>query len=283
MTLARPASRTAASNGKSCSSRSLARPDVDGRLVQPALGHPVADHVLAGRDDTVGEDRALEAADVGAAERRREVRVLAVGLLDPAPARVARDVEDRRERVAGARREHPAADRRVDIASTRSGSQVAAAPIDCWKHGRVARQQPVERLLVDDRRDPEARLLDEVALDLVGERRDVRDLEVRRAGQAGDLADAVARAAPRPLAGSNAPVPTTSNDQTDPSWAIFSLERHPPERGRRRARRSAAIGVAVARHGRSPSALHRAGRQAADDLPLRDDVEERSPGRSQRP
>ena len=32
----------------------LARADVDRRLVEPALGQAVADHVLAGRDDAVG-------------------------------------------------------------------------------------------------------------------------------------------------------------------------------------------------------------------------------------
>ena len=42
----------------------------------------------------------LDAAHVGAPMRRRQVRVLAVGLLEPTPARVARDVEDRREGLA---------------------------------------------------------------------------------------------------------------------------------------------------------------------------------------
>ena len=90
----------------------LARPDVDRRLVQPALGEPVADEVLAGRDDARREVVALHAADVGDAELGREVRVLAVRLLDAAPARVARDVEHRGERVPAADREHPPADRR---------------------------------------------------------------------------------------------------------------------------------------------------------------------------
>ena len=96
-----PAWRTAASNGKSCSSRSSRGADVRRRLVEAALGQPVADHVLGRREHAVGEVGALERLDVGAAELGREVGVLAVGLLDPAPARVARDVEDGRQRVPG--------------------------------------------------------------------------------------------------------------------------------------------------------------------------------------
>ena len=80
----------------------LARADVGRRLVEAALGQPVADHVLGGGDDARREVGALERLDVGAAELGGEVRVLAVGLLDAAPARVARDVEDRGEGVAGA-------------------------------------------------------------------------------------------------------------------------------------------------------------------------------------
>ena len=95
------------------------------------------------------------AADVGAAELRREVRVLAVGLLDPAPARVAGDVEDGRERVARPGQQHPPADRRPPSPSTTSGSKLAAAPIDCWKHGAPQASRPWRHLLVDDRRDAE--------------------------------------------------------------------------------------------------------------------------------
>ena len=89
----------------------LTRTEVDGRLVEPALGQPVTDHVLAGGQHPVAEIGALELPDVRQAELGREVRVLAVGLLDPAPPRVARDVEDRAQRVAGAGRQHPPADR----------------------------------------------------------------------------------------------------------------------------------------------------------------------------
>jgi hypothetical protein len=52
----------------------------------------------------------------------------------------------------------------------------------------------VQALLVDDRRDPEPRLLHEEALDLVGQRRDCRKLEVGRARHARDLSDPGAQA-----------------------------------------------------------------------------------------
>ena len=146
----------------------LARADVDRRLVEAALGQAVADHVLARGEHAVGEVRTLQRRDVGAAELGGQVRVLAVGLLDPAPARVAGDVEDGRESVPGAGQRASAGGSSSAIAGTSSGSKLAAAPIDCWKHGARAGDEAVEALLVDDGRDPEARLLDEVALDRVG-------------------------------------------------------------------------------------------------------------------
>ena len=168
MTLAIPASRTAASNGNSCSSRSSRGADVGGGLVQPALGQTVADQVLAGGDDTDRSGRApWSAADIGHAEVGGEIRILAIGLLDPAPAWVAAMSRTGRQRMPCAGREHPSADRGRD-AATRSGSKLAAAPIDCWKHGASQASSPWRHLLVDDRRDAEAGLLDEVALDRVG-------------------------------------------------------------------------------------------------------------------
>ena len=136
--------------------------DVRRRLVQPALGQPMADHVLAGRDHAVGEVGALEGLDVRTAEHRGEVRVLAVGLLDPAPARVARDVEDRRERVAGAGQQHPPADRRGHRRDD-VGVEARGGADRLLEARRSPRDQAVQALLVDDRRDPESRLLDEVA------------------------------------------------------------------------------------------------------------------------
>jgi hypothetical protein len=59
---------------------------------------------------------------------------------------------------------------------------------------RVARDEPVQALLVDDGRDAQARALHEEALDLVGQRGDDGHREARRPGHARDLADARAQA-----------------------------------------------------------------------------------------
>ena len=168
----------------------LARADVGGGLVEPAFGQAVTDHVLAGRRHTVGQVRALERRDVGAAELRREVRVFPVGLLDPAPAWVARDVEHRCERLAGAGQQHPPTDRRCH---RRDGIGVEArrSPDRLLETGCLRGQQPMEALLVDDGRDPEPGAVDEVALDRIRGRRHLDRSHVRGTCQAGDLADAV--------------------------------------------------------------------------------------------
>src|SRR5207344_544651 len=75
----------------------LTRPDVDRGLVESALRESVADHVLAGGDHAVTQIGTLDRLDVGAAELRGKVRILAVRLLDPSPARIARDIKNRRE------------------------------------------------------------------------------------------------------------------------------------------------------------------------------------------
>ena len=119
----------------------LPRADVRGRPVHPALGESVADHVLAGGDHAGREIGPLQGANIGEPELGGEVRVLAVGLLDPAPARVATDVEDGTERMPRPGGEHPPADRRGD-GGDEAGSNVAAAPIDCWKQGAVQASRP---------------------------------------------------------------------------------------------------------------------------------------------
>ena len=89
----------------------LARAEVHRRLVEAAFGQAVADEVLAGGQHAVPQVGPLECPDVRGAELGAEVRVLAVGLLDATPARVAGDVEDRCQGVARPGREHPPADR----------------------------------------------------------------------------------------------------------------------------------------------------------------------------
>ena len=117
---------------------------------------------------------ALERRDVGAAQLGREVRVLAVRLLDAAPARVAADVEDR-ARAHGGRRSAASA----GGSSRRPRRRVAGSK----RRGRADRlleargvpgHQAVQALLVDDGRDAEPGLLDEVALDGVGRPRPPR-------------------------------------------------------------------------------------------------------------
>ena len=108
----------------------LARAEVHRRVVHPAFGQSVAEEVLAGRGDTVGEV-ALHAAHVRDAEPRREVRRLAVGLLGATPARVARDVEHGRERVPRAGRDHLVADDAADAFDAGPGSHALASPIAC--------------------------------------------------------------------------------------------------------------------------------------------------------
>ncbi len=172
----------------------LARPEVGRRLVEPALGEPVADEVLAGRDDAGGHVVALHPADVGDAELGREVGVLAIRLLDAAPARVAGGVEDRREREPAADREHAPADRGRDRLDE-LGVEGRRRADRLLERRRPAGEQAVERLLVEDRGDPEARLLDEVALDRVAGLGGARRIEVGRARDPADLAHARPRAA----------------------------------------------------------------------------------------
>ena len=208
---------------------------------------------------------------------RREVGILAVRLLDPAPARVAGDVEHGRERVPGADRQHPPPDRRRPSPRPapgrtppprRSTAGTTVAP-------RASRPWSVSSWRM--RRDAQPGLLDEEALDRVAGLGRPGGVEVRRPGHAADLADA--RSARRSAA---APGRARSRCRTarttTPSRAgRASRPASSARAGRRRAPRSAAR-----RRGSGPrsssSALHRAGRQAADDLALGDGVERRSPG-----
>ena len=165
----------------------LARPEVDRRLVEAALGEPVADEVLAGRDDPGGDVVALHPADVRDAELGGEVRVLAIGLLDAAPARVAGGVEDRGERQPAADGEHAPADRGRD-GLDELGVEGCRRADRLLERGRPAGEQAVERLLVEDRWDPESGLLDEVALDRVAGLGRAGGIEVGGARHAADLA-----------------------------------------------------------------------------------------------
>ena len=99
---------------------------------------------------------ALQPAHVRRAEHRDQVRVLADGLLDAAPAVVADDVEHRRESLVDAERGHVAADRGrhpLDEVGVEGGAPRDRRRVDRGAVGREAG----EALLVDDRRDAEPR------------------------------------------------------------------------------------------------------------------------------
>ena len=190
MTLAHPRVADGRLEGEELLVAQFARSDVRWGLVEPALRQAVADHVLRGGEYAIRQVRALECLDVGAAEFGRKVGVLAVGLLDPPPARVAGDVEDRREGVARAGQQHPAADRgscgRDDL-----GIEARGRTDRLLEARRGPGDEAVQALLVDDRRDPEPGLLLKETLDRVGRLRDLDRAQVGGAGQARDLADPV--------------------------------------------------------------------------------------------
>ena len=111
-------------------------------------GGGVPGEVLQGGDDA----GALQAPHVGGAEHRDEVGVLAHGLLDPAPAVVAHDVEHRREALVHADRRHVPPDRgghpldQVGVERRPPGDR---RRVDRGAEGR----EPGQALLVDQRRD----------------------------------------------------------------------------------------------------------------------------------
>ena len=157
--------------------------------------------------------------------------------------------------------------------------------VEAWRPrrstaGSRSRRGPcsaVEALLVDDGRDAQARLLDQVALDRVGQPGDLARAQVRRSREAGDLPDAVAERAPAAGRGRARPPSTTSNAQIAPSWASFSSSVIRPRRSATRSssRTARRIAVGAARGGIVASALSTdAGRQAADELALGEQVED---------
>ena len=188
MMLATPASRTAVSNGKSCSSRISRGTHVGRGLVQATFGQAVPHDVLGGRDHAILEGVSLDAADVGTAQLGRQVRVLAIRLLDAPPARIARHVKDRRQGLTGSRREHPPADgrrRRLDELRVPGRGRT-----DRLLEARsIPSEEAMQGLLVEDRGNPQPGLLDQEALHLVGKGSDLARLQVRPSGQARDLAD----------------------------------------------------------------------------------------------
>jgi hypothetical protein len=105
----------------------------------------------------------LDAADVGAADRPDQVRVLADRLLDPPPPQVARHVQHRGQALVDAERGHGGADRRAHALDER---RVEAGP-PAQRRGEDRRPpggQPRQALLVHQRRDAEPAARHDVAL-----------------------------------------------------------------------------------------------------------------------
>ena len=151
------------------------RPLAEGRRahVRPGLRLAVPGHVLQRGDHVPGRDRPaapLQAAHRRQAHPRHEVRVLAVGFLDAPPARVARHVHHRGEHLLRAAGPHLLRDHgegalhQVWVPRARQGDGLREA-------GRLLPLQPVQRLLVKDHGDAEARVVLHPPLDRVGELR----------------------------------------------------------------------------------------------------------------
>ena len=110
-------------------------PDRDLAVVQPSERAAVADEVLGAAVHAL----ALHAPHVGDAHPADELGILAVGLLQPPPAGVSGDVEDRRQGEAGADRSDLPPDRRGHLLdqlgiprggqADRLGERVAPGPI----------------------------------------------------------------------------------------------------------------------------------------------------------
>ena len=175
----------------------LAFGQVRRRPVHPAFGRAVADEVLGGGDHPVDEVVALQAPDERQAHLRHEVRVFAVGLLEPAPARITADVEHRRQALVGTDRAHLAADRVGDRAVVLRPERRGDTD-RLREHRGLARHQTRTDLLVDDGRDAEPGLEQE-PLHLVGEQRCCRGAEARRPAHPGDVTDAGTDQRGRPL------------------------------------------------------------------------------------
>ena len=111
---------------------------------------------------------ALEPAHRRDAELRDQVRVFAVGLLDASPARIARHVHHRRQRLvraAHARFLGRHREERFDQLRIERGAQADGLR----KAGGAVRGVAVQAFLVEHHRDAEAGVLDEELLDGVGQ------------------------------------------------------------------------------------------------------------------
>jgi hypothetical protein len=137
----------------------LARPDGGGGHVLPGVGHRVAEEVLGAGQHALAQVFSLHAAREGDAHGGDEVRILAVGLVDSAPAGIAGDVHDGRQRAEQTHGAHLAPH---DVRHLLHGIGVPRRrqPDRGGKVRKAARHHAVQSLVVEDRRDPEAGLGD---------------------------------------------------------------------------------------------------------------------------
>jgi hypothetical protein len=134
------------------------------RHVLAAFGHGIADEVLRGREYALAQVRPLQAARVGDAHGADEIGILAVGLAHPPPAWIAGHVHDRRQRLEQAHGPHLAPDD-VRHLFRRRGVPRRRKPDRGGERAEVGRHHAAHRFVVEDRRDLEPRLRDQVALD----------------------------------------------------------------------------------------------------------------------
>lgn len=159
-------------------------------MIHPTLGHGVSEKVLSCGDHAVPEIVALQASYIGGANPTDEVRVLAVGLLNPSPPGVASDIEDRRQGVAGADGHHLPPDGLRHLGDERLIPRGGESD-GLWELCGVACAIPGCGLLVDHDGDAEAGPLYRHPLDLVHQLRACGRTETSRRTDAGHMADAV--------------------------------------------------------------------------------------------
>ena len=162
-------------------------------MVQSAVARRVAQEVLGGGEDTCCEAfRAgvLDASHIGGSEHSGQHRVLSVGLLHPAPARIPSDVEHGGQGLARSDGQHLRADVVTDPFE-QVGVEGGTQPDALGELDRVTGTESGYRLLVDHRGNSEARVLHQPALDLVREACQSPGPQARRCCDPGDLPGSV--------------------------------------------------------------------------------------------
>jgi hypothetical protein len=168
----------------------LPRTEVNRGVIHSSLGEAVAKKVLRGGRDTGREVLALESPHVGDTDSAHQVRILAIGLLDPTPARIPRDVEHRSQGLVGPDRAHLSPDHRGSLLDDLRIP--AAREPDCLGElSGVAGHEPGGALLVHDRGNAETRVGRDPVLDLVRKGGDLGRTQAGGPRNAGDVTGAV--------------------------------------------------------------------------------------------